>query len=51
MRQGVTISERRACALIGIARMTLRRVIEEPAENVVLQARMIDLAQEAPVRL
>lgn len=44
MRQGVEISERRACGLIAIARTTLRRVIEEPAENVVLTARMVDLA-------
>jgi putative transposase len=44
MRQEVEISERRACGLIGVARTTLRRLIEEPAENVVLKARMIDLA-------
>lgn len=44
MRQEVTISERRACGLIEIARTTARRVIEEPTENVELKARMIDLA-------
>lgn len=45
MRQGIPISERRACGLIQIARTTLRRVLEEPEENVRLTARMVDLAQ------
>jgi putative transposase len=44
MRQGINISERRACGLMAIARTTLRRVIEEPAANVALKARIIDLA-------
>ena len=44
MREEVRISERRACGLITIARTTLRRVVEEPAENVTLTARIVDLA-------
>jgi putative transposase len=44
MRQGLEISERRACGLIEIARTTLRRVIEVPAANRVLKARIIELA-------
>ena len=44
MRERVEISERRACGLIEIARTTLRRVIDEPTGNVVLKARIVDLA-------
>ena len=44
MRERLEISERRACGLIGIARTTLRRAIEEPPGNVVLKARIVELA-------
>ena len=44
MRQGLMISERRACGLVGLARTTLRRVVIEPAATVSLRTRIIDLA-------
>ena len=44
MRQGLEISERRACGLTGIARTTVRRVLDEKGENAALRARIIDLA-------
>lgn len=44
MRQELTISERRACGLVGLARTTLRRVVVEAPETTALQARIIDLA-------
>jgi putative transposase len=44
MRQRLTISERRVCNLVGLARTTLRRVVEEAPQNVTLKARIIDLA-------
>lgn len=44
MRQGLEISERRACGLIGVARTTVRRVVGETVENEVLRLRMVDLA-------
>jgi putative transposase len=43
MRQELTISERRACGLVGLARTTLRRVVEAP-ETTALKVRIIDLA-------
>jgi putative transposase len=44
MRQELTISERRACGLVGLARTTLRRVMVEPPASSALRARIIDLA-------
>jgi len=44
MREGVTISERRACGLVGLARTTLRRAMVEPSATATLRARIIDLA-------
>jgi putative transposase len=44
MREWMEISERRACGLIGVARTTMRRVLDEPGGNVVLKARIVDLA-------
>jgi putative transposase len=44
MRQAVSISERRACRLVGLSRSTLRRVIAEEPATVSLKARIIDLA-------
>jgi len=44
MRQGVAVSERRACGLVGLARTTMRRrVLEKPA-NEALKVRIVDLA-------
>jgi putative transposase len=45
MRAGVSISERRACGLMEIARSTMRRVVVESEPNQVLQAKIFDLAQ------
>jgi len=47
MCQALTISERRACALVGLARTTLRRVVvkEEPA-TLSLKGRITALAHE-----
>ena len=44
MRQGLAISERRACRLVGLSRTTLRRVVEERSQTVALKARIVDLA-------
>jgi putative transposase len=44
MRQALSISERRACRLVGLSRSTLRRVIAEEPAAVSLKARIIDLA-------
>jgi putative transposase len=44
MRQGLAISERRACGLVGLARTTLQREIKETARNEELRVRIIDLA-------
>jgi len=44
MRQELTISERHACGLVGLARTTLRRVVVEPTATSALRARIIDLA-------
>jgi putative transposase len=44
MRQELTISERRACGLVGLARTTLRRVVVETSATTSLKARIIDLA-------
>ena len=44
MRQGVVISERRACGLVGLARTTLRRVVVEQPGTTALKARIVDLA-------
>ena len=44
MREELTISERRACGLVGLSRTTFRREIAEQPETVALQARIIDLA-------
>jgi putative transposase len=44
MREVVPISERHACGLVGLARTTFRREIEETQPNQVLKARIVDLA-------
>ena len=44
MREVLPISERHACGLVGLARTTLRRCVQEPEQNKVLQARIVDLA-------
>jgi len=44
MRQELTISERRACGLVGLARTTLRRVVVEAPATAALKVRIIDLA-------
>jgi putative transposase len=44
MREKLTISERRACRLVGLSRTTLRRVIVEEPATTSLRARIIDLA-------
>ena len=44
MQEKLVISERRACGLVGLARTTLRRVVNEPEGNVALQGRIVDLA-------
>ena len=44
MRQGLTISERRACRLVGLARTTLRRVVIDHPATASLRTRIIDLA-------
>ena len=44
MRQELTISERRACGLVGLARTTLRRVLVEAPDAASLKTRIIDLA-------
>ena len=44
MRQGLEISERRACGLIGVARTTVRRTVCETVQDEDLKARIIDLA-------
>ena len=44
MRHELTISERRACGLVGLARTTLRRVVVEAPETTALKVRIIDLA-------
>lgn len=44
MRQGIKISERRACGLVGLSRTTLRRVVEEEPAVIALKSRIIDLA-------
>jgi putative transposase len=44
MREKLTISERRACRLVGLSRTTLRREIAEQPETTSLRTRIIDLA-------
>jgi putative transposase len=44
MREELTISERRACGLVGLARTTLRRVLLEATTTASLKAWIIDLA-------
>jgi putative transposase len=44
MREKLTISERRACRLVGLSRATLRRVVVEEPATTSLRARIIDLA-------
>ena len=44
MRQELTISERRACRLVGLARTTLRRTVVEAPDTTSLKTRIIDLA-------
>jgi putative transposase len=44
MRERLTISERRACRLVGLSRSTLRRVVVEEPATTSLRARIIDLA-------
>ena len=44
MREGMAISERRACGLVGLARTTMRRVVTETPENEALRVRITDLA-------
>ena len=44
MRQVLTISERRACGLVGLARTTLKRTVIEPPDTASLRSRIIDLA-------
>ena len=44
MRLELTISERRACGLVGLARTTLRRVVVEQSATAWLRTRIIDLA-------
>ena len=46
MRQALPISERRACALVGLARTTARRVIEENPVTASLKGRITELAHE-----
>lgn len=46
MRSETSISERRACRLVGIYRRTLRYTSEQSRETKVLQARIVELAQE-----
>lgn len=41
-----TVSERRACQVLGQARATQRRVAHVPYDEAVLVARMIDLASQ-----
>jgi len=43
-QQGLRISERRACGLVGLTRTTLRRAIVEPPATAMLRVRIIDLA-------
>jgi putative transposase len=44
MQQALSISQRRACRLVGLARSTQRRVIPEEPQAIALKARIIDLA-------
>ena len=44
MRRELTISERRACGLVGLTRTTLRRVVVEEPATASLRTRIIDLA-------
>ena len=44
MRQGVPISERRACGLVGLARTTFRRTLADSEQNEALKVRIVDLA-------
>jgi putative transposase len=44
MQQALSISERRACWLVGLARTTLRRVVPEAPQSAALKGRIIDLA-------
>lgn len=44
MRDGLTISERRACRLVGLARTTLRRVVVDEPASVSLKVRIVELA-------
>jgi putative transposase len=44
MRQGLLISERRACGLVGLARTTMRREVAETVQNEALKVRIVDLA-------
>jgi putative transposase len=46
MRASTAISERRACALIGLSRSVLHYAPRVQQANEVLQARLIKLAQE-----
>src|SRR5687767_7821395 len=44
MRRALSISERRACWLVGLSRSTFRRAITEAPAAVALKTRIIDLA-------
>jgi hypothetical protein len=44
IRQELTISELRACGIVGLARTTLRRVVVEAPDTTSLKTRIIDLA-------
>lgn len=46
MRSETSVSERRACALVGICRSTLRYETQQSSEARALQARIVELAQE-----
>lgn len=46
MRQALPISERRACALVGLARTTARRAIEENPATASPKGRITELAHE-----
>ena len=44
MRQGIAVSERRACGLVGLARTTFRRPVMADPQNEALKLRIVDLA-------
>ena len=46
MRSATAISERRACQLVGLPRSTLRYEAQLPKDDLLLQGRIIELAQE-----